>query len=71
MNAIYITESDEIYDTFGYVSKDMYEMWDDILETIPREKMTSKSWRELGLSDELTRIENEVWDKYKQQNKEK
>ena len=67
MDIIYIVESGEIYDSYGYLAKDIYEMWDSILGTIPESEMPHRTWEQLGLLDEISRIESEVYRKYKKQ----
>ena len=67
MNIIYIVESGEIYDSYGYLAKDIYEMWDSILETIPESEMPGMTWEQLGLVDRLSKIELEVFEKYEEQ----
>jgi hypothetical protein len=67
MNIIYIIESGQIYDSYGYLAKDIYEMWDSILETIPESEMPGRTWEQLGLVDRLSKIELEVFEKYEEQ----
>ena len=67
MNIIYIVESGEIYDSYGYVAKNMYEMWDYILGTIAINESSSKNWEKLGLENRLSEIELEVFKKYEEQ----
>lgn len=69
MNVIYIVESGEIYDSYGYVAKNIYEMWDYILGTIPINESSSKSWKQLGLENRASEIELEVFKKYEEQEK--
>lgn len=67
MNIIYITESGEIYDSYGYVSKDMYGMWDSILGTVPINDRPNQSWAQLGIEETLWDIEREIYERIKRE----
>lgn len=57
--SVYITESGRIYDDFGYLGDNKYDIWDLIFQTVDENEFHErmKTWKELGLEERLTEIE--------------
>ncbi|WP_066875012.1 SUKH-3 domain-containing protein [Clostridium mediterraneense] len=62
-NHLYISESGNFYDSFGFVGNDIYECLDIILETVSLEERYSrtKSWDEMGIEQKLDEAEQKLF----------
>ena len=59
MYSVYITESGRIYDDFGYLGDNKYDIWDLIFQIVDENEFHErmKTWKDLGLEEGLTEIE--------------